>query len=293
MVAALPPNIQLKLEQTLSQWQHWRCETPLPYRPKVISRFDSGLSNYSILVEAQQRFVVRIDDGQTAVNRLSRTAEWSVLLCAHSAGLAPHPRYFNPDLCSLVCDFLPQDTSVQDNISTTAALLRRIHQLPNVHHRLDLQARIAHYERQLRQRGMAQPQLISAAHEGILRLVDSLAEKNEATVLCHNDLLAANRIHSSGTLKAIDWEYCAMGSAWFDLAVIAIGDGLGHEQKKELLNAYLGQCANREQTASFEQYCLVYQYLEILWYLVNKPGADGLGNKLVNLNTMLSASDLL
>lgn len=293
MVAALPPNIQLKLEQTLSQWQHWRCEMPLPYRPKVISRFDCGLSNYSILVEAQQRFVVRIDDGQSAVNRLSRTAEWSVLLSAHSAGLAPYPRYFNPDLCSLVCDFLPQDTSAHDNIRTTAALLRSIHQLPTVHHRLDLQSRIAHYERQLRQRGIDQPQLISAAHEGLLRLLDNLAEKNEATVLCHNDLLAANRIHSGGTVQAIDWEYCAMGSAWFDLAVIAIGDKLAYAEKKELLNAYLCQGASQEQTTSFEQYCIVYQYVEILWYLLNRPDTDGLGDKLANLKTMLSASDLL
>ena len=292
MVAALPPNIQLKLEQTLSQWQHWRCETPLPYRPKVISRFESGLSNYSILVEAQQRFVVRIDNSQSAVNHLSRTAEWSVLLAAHAAGLAPYPRYFNPDLCSLVCDFLPQDTSVQDNISTTAALLRSIHQLPSVHHRLDLHARIVHYEWQIKQRGIDQPQFISTAHEGILRLVDTLAQNNEASVLCHNDLLAANRIHSGGALKAIDWEYCAMGSAWFDLAVIAIGDGLDDAQKRELLNAYLCQRADQEQITSFQRNCMVYQYLELLWYLLNRPNAACLSDKTANLQTVLSASDL-
>lgn len=292
MVAALPPNIQLKLEQTLSQWQHWRCESPLPYRPKIISRFESGLSNYSILVEAQQRFVVRIDDSQSAVNHLSRTAEWSVLLCAHAAGLASYPRYFNPDLCSLVCDFLPQDTPVQDNISTTAALLRNIHQLPSVHHRLDLHARIVHYERQIRQRAIDQPQFMSAAHTAILRLVDTLAEKNEPNVLCHNDLLAANRIHSGGALKAIDWEYCAMGSAWFDLAVIAIGDELDDTQKRELLNAYLGRRADREQITSFEQNCIIYQYLEVLWYLVNRPDADCLSDKLADLQTVVSTSDL-
>ena len=293
MVASLPPNIQLKLEQTLSQWQHWRCETPLPYRPKIISRFDSGLSNYSILVEAQQRFVVRIDDNQAALNRLSRTAEWSVLLSAHSAGLAPFPRYFNPELCALVCDFLPHDASVQGTISTTAALLRSIHQLPSVHHRLDIHARIVHYERQMRQRGIDQPPFIITSHENILRLVATLAEKNEASVLCHNDLLCANRIHSGGTVKAIDWEYCAMGSAWFDLAVIRVGDGLDDTQTKELLDAYLCRRANGDQTAIFQQYCIVYQYLEILWYLINRPDKDGLSEKLANLQAMLSASDML
>lgn len=290
MVAALPSNIQLKLEQTLSQWQHWRCEEPLLYRPKIINRFDSGLSNYSILVEAQQRFVVRIDDSQAAVNHLSRTAEWSVLLCAHAAGLAPCPRYFNPDLCSLVCDFLPQDTSVQDSISATATLLRCIHQLPTIHHRLDIHSRIVHYERQIRQRDIDLPEFISAAHEGLLGLVDLLAKNDEASVLCHNDLLAANRIYSGGTLKAIDWEYCAMGSAWFDLAVVAIGDELNDAQKNELLDAYLCHRADQQQTTRFQQNCMAYQYLEVLWYLVNKPDAECLNDKLANLQTVVSTS---
>ncbi len=293
MVAALPPNIQLKLEQTLSQWQHWRCETALPYRPRLISRFDSGLSNYSLLVEAQQQFVVRIDGTQSAANGLSRTAEWSVLLAAHKAGLAPGPRYFNPDLGSLVCDFMPQDTSPRDNISTTAALLRSIHQLPTIHHRLDLHARIVHYERQLRQRSSDQLQIISAAHEGILHLVDTLAQNNETPVLCHNDLLAANRIYSGGTLKAIDWEYCAMGSVWFDLAVTAIGDGLDDGEKIELLTAYLCQPADRDQIASFQLNCIAYQYLELLWYLANRPDAECVSKKLASLQTVLSASDYL
>jgi len=293
MVATLPSNIQLKLEQTLSQWQHWHCKTPLPYRPNLISRFDSGLSNYSLLVEAGQQFVVRIDGTQSAINGLSRTAEWSVLRSAHKAGLAPCPRYFNPDLNSLVCDFLPQDTLARDNIGTTATLLRSIHQLPPVHHRLDLHARIAHYERQVKQRSGDQPQIISTAHEGILRLADTLAQQNEVTVLCHNDLLAANRICSGGSMKAIDWEYCAMGSAWFDLAVVAIGDGLNDVQKSELLNAYLCQPPDQGQVVGFEQHCIVYQYLELLWYLANSPTAECVTTKLASLQRVLSGSDYL
>jgi len=293
MVAALPPNIQLKLEQTLSQWQHWRCEIALPYRPKLVSRFDSGLSNYSLLVEAQQQFVVRIDGTQSILNGLSRTAEWTVLLAAHKAGLAPCPRYFNPDLGSLVCDFLPQEASSHDNISTTAALLRRIHQLPTVHHRLDLHAKIIHYERQVKQRSSDQTQIISAAHEGILRLTATLAKNNEAPVLCHNDLLAANRIYSGGAMKAIDWEYCAMGSAWFDLAVVAIGDELNNTQKSELLSAYLCHPADQCQIANFEQNCIAYQYLELLWYLANRPDAGCVSKKLASLQTVLSGSGYL
>ena len=127
----------------------------------------------------------------------------------------------------------------------------------------------------------------------MLGLADTLAQKNEATVLCHNDLLATNRIYSGGTLKAIDWEYCAMGSPWFDLAVVAIGDGLGAAQKSELLNAYLSQPADRGQIASFELNCIAYQYLELLWYLANRPDAECVSKKLTNLQTVLSGSGYL
>ena len=61
MPAELPRHIQLKLEQTLAQWPHWRVETPMTAAPKVVAVLSPGASNFSILVASSRQFVVRID----------------------------------------------------------------------------------------------------------------------------------------------------------------------------------------------------------------------------------------
>jgi len=280
MVASLPPNIQLKLEQTLHQWRQWRCEPPLSHRPKIVSRFSSGLSNYSVLVEAEQHFVVRIDGSHVATNGLSRASEWRCLKNAHKAGLAPHPRYFNPELGVLVCDFLHKDNFHTPSATETATLLRKIHSLPALHHRLDVRDRILGYEGQLAHHKRALPQIMTACRSAVLATVGNQIQLNEPQVLCHNDLLAANRVCSDGMLRAIDWEYCAMGSAWFDLAVIVIGDELDKPREQALLKAYLQRIATAEEELKLMRYCLIYRYLELLWNLLNTPEDGSLSTRL-------------
>ncbi|MBE9539929.1 MAG: phosphotransferase family protein [Proteobacteria bacterium] len=288
MVAALPRNIRLKLDQTLNQWRQWRCDPPLPGPPRIISLFGSGISNHSVLVEADKRYVIRITGVHAGNNSLSRSTEWRTLNAAHEAGLAPCPRYYNPELGVLVCDYLHPDSSRSDKLSETAALLRSIHQLPAIHHRLDLRERVTRYEKQLQHLNREVPGVIISSREAIWCLLDHLIQDKDTPVPCHNDLLAANRIVSGNQLWAIDWEYCAMGSAWFDLAVVAVGDALDADQKQELVSCYLGRHPNAEESLKFLRHCIVYQYLEILWYLANKSAPEDLDRRLQDLQQTLN-----
>ncbi len=290
MVATLPRNIQLKLEQALSQWRQWRCDAPLPHKPVITSLLNPGSSNHSVLVEAGQRFVVRIDGIKPSQNSLSRSTEWRALHTAHAAQLAPAPRYFNPELGVLVCDYLVAEEGHPDPLAGIATLLRGIHQLPSVHYRLDLRERIVRYEHQVKQRYMDMPVAMTSCHSEVLTLLDELQNESEPPVFCHNDLLGANRIYSENQLWAIDWEYCAMGSAWFDLAVVAAGDSLNVEQKNALVSSYLGRSANDEENLRLGQYCAVYQYLEILWYLANKGTPEDLKSRAELLQKTISLS---
>jgi len=236
----------------------------------MTSLLNPGSSNHSVLVEAGQRFVVRIDGIQPSHNGLSRSTEWRALHTAHEAKLAPGPRYFNPELGVLVCDYLAPEEGRSNQPGEIATLLQGIHQLPPVHYRLDLRERINRYEHQLNHRDREMPAAMASCRSEILTLLDALENATEPPVFCHNDLLGANRIYSNSRLWAIDWEYCAMGSAWFDLAVVVIGDGLNAEQKNELVSTYLGRIASDEENRKLSQYCAIYQYLEKLWYLVNR-----------------------
>ena len=266
MTDVLPRHIRLKLEQTLAQWPHWHCEPALAHAPKIVAVLTPGISNFSVLVESGQGFVVRIDGVNPATHGLNRQTEWRALVAARLAGLAPTPRYFNPELGSLVCDYLSPDEKQALCIADVAALLRNIHQLPARHCRLDLAERILRYEKQLEHRNTSQPPLLARVRDPVLALLDSIKQQSHPVSLCHNDLLQANRIYSAGQLWAIDWEYCAMGSPWYDIAVVVNGDSLSAAQTDELLAAYLGRPATSAEQQTLHQYGCIYRYLELLWY---------------------------
>lgn len=270
MAAALPRNIQLKLEQTLAQWRHWHCDPPLAGAPEVVTVLGQGISNFSVLVAAGKQFVVRIDGVKPRSYGLNRQAEWRALQAACAAGLAPAPRYFNPDLGSLACDYLAPDGAREPGIEQVAGLLRSIHQLPARHSRLDLAERILRYEKQVEHAGGKLPSVLVQRRKQVLELLSGIHQRGQAAVLCHNDLLQANRIYSDGRLWAIDWEYCAMGSPWYDLAVMVVGDSLPPAYTSALLESYLNRPAHSAESAELHHHCCVYRYLEILWYLARR-----------------------
>jgi thiamine kinase len=263
MVTALSRPIQLKLEQTLAQWRQWQCAKPLQALPEIDRILGEGHSNYSILVTAGEQYVVRIDGVQPLTHGLNRQGEWHTLQAAHKAGLAPRPCYFNLDLGSLVCEYLRPDEQAEPSIDDIAALLRRIHALPPGHSRLDLRGRIARYEKQL-PTGVAGE--IESYRETVLHCLARRAKDRSRLVRCHNDLLRANRLNSGGRLWAIDWEYSAMADPWHELAVIICGDDLSTTQTHELLVAYLDRTPTLEEAHALRDYCVIYRYLELLWY---------------------------
>jgi thiamine kinase-like enzyme len=291
MVHALPPNIQLKLQQTLSQWPHWRCSPALTRTPKVLEVLSAGVSNFSVLVESQQYFVVRIDGLSPASNGLNRQTEWRALEAANKAGLAPHPCYFNPDLGSLVCCYLAPENAPDSDISDVAQLLRAIHQLPARHHRLDLAERILRYEKQIEHRGQALNDALIESQAKLAGMLLEVSRQTENTVLCHNDLLHANRIYSGGKLWALDWEYCAMGNPWYDIAVVVNGDSLSERETETLTTAYLGRAPDILERGLLYRYGCIYRYLEVLWYLaLEKPvlTAEAIDAKSNALRSMLA-----
>ena len=266
MAEALPRNIQQKLNQTLAQWASWRTEPALTAQPEIQAPLRQGQSNHSILVGTEQRFVVRIDGQNPAVIGLNRQTEWRVLQNAAAAGIAPQPVYYNPELGALVTEYLPSDEIAPHTPQATASLLRQIHQLPQVHFRLDLAERMQRYEKHIEHQGHAPHPVLQAHRKEVLTLINVTASEHATPVLCHNDLLRANRLSSGGKLWAIDWEYSAMGNAWFDLAVVSVGDGLSASDEQQLLSGYLGREAGPEEWQEFSRHKSIYRYLELLWF---------------------------
>lgn len=271
----------------LSQWAHWDCDPPLTRAPEPDGDLAPGFSNHSVRVTAAdgRAFVVRLDGVDVAGHGISRPVEWRALQLAHRAQLAPRPCYHNPELGALVCTYLPPDASQPRHSSDVAALLRRIHALPALRFRLDLAARIARYRHQCER---VSPQHLAemAPLEGLVeQALAGQRHSAEPLVLCHNDLLAANRLYSGGKLWALDWEYCAMGNRWFDLAVVCGGDDLEPEDRTALLANYLQRPPMAAEQRSLARHLLLYRYLELLWFISVDPESIDWPYKLAALDS--------
>ena len=276
MTRSWPRAIELRLQQTLAQWRHWQCTPALGCAPRIVRILPGGISNFSVLVESGQQFVVRLDGVNPAMHGLNRQSEWHTLKAAHTQGIAPCPRYFNPELGSLVCDYLaPQEADASGDSAAIAQLLRAIHRLPERHQRLDLAERITRYERQLQHRGSILAPELRDCGEQVAACLAVISEQPQQTVLCHNDLLRGNRIFHAGSLWAIDWEYSAMASPWYDIAAVINGDSLSVSAAETLLLSYLDRAPSADERKLLHQYGCIYRYLELLWYLaLETPALD-------------------
>ncbi|MEM1152568.1 MAG: phosphotransferase [Pseudomonadota bacterium] len=268
MAIELPSASRLKLNQTLSQWRQWDTTTRITSKPEIVKTLGTGISNHSVLVAANERFVVRVDGINPQSHGIHRQSEWQSLRAAYRRGIAPRPCYFNPELGSLVTAFLAPDHEQPVELADVALLLKAIHRLPARRYRLDLRERIDSYQRQLMQRSDAQVENLLALRPGIDTSLEFTAQLAEPPVLCHNDLLQANRLYSAGRLFALDWEYSAMCSAYYDLAVIVAGDHLSPEQIEQLINTYWGDGEFNFHLERLQHYVCIYRYVECLWYAV-------------------------
>ena len=60
-------------------------------------------------------------------------------------------------------------------------------------------------------------------------------------VPCHNDLLPGNVLRDGDRLMLVDWEYAGMNDRFFDLANLAVNNGLTRDEEARLLEAYFGE----------------------------------------------------
>ena len=258
MVKTLSQPVRLRLEQALAQWRHWQHGPATA--PTVTALLDGGRSNTSVKISSEQAsWVVRLDGINPASLGISRSAEWRALNQAAAHQLAPSPTYSNPELGVLVYEFCEADPAQDPDIceiEDIAALLRAIHTLPPVKFRLDPLERARRYQHQAGT-GELSAELLTACAR--------LSAHAPVPVLCHNDLLRANRLRCNNKLLALDWEYAAMGDPLFDLAVVIEGDALDDAQTSLLLTSWLGAEPAEQDQQSLADNRLVYRELNHLW----------------------------
>jgi thiamine kinase-like enzyme len=276
--------------------------------PRVEGILARGHANITILLAGTGgRWVLRLAPG-TAPLGVCREREAAVHRLAAEAGLAPPLRYVEPHTGCLVTDYLPaapKDDGAQDArspellpgaarnasrqrpIAPLAHLIRRIHDLVPVDDRDACYGPVLNSVEQLSRwrRSLAGADPLAALDTQSRAALDAAAARLEADpaepVLCHNDLLAPNRLSQAGRLIAIDWEYACLGDAFFDLAVVA--SELEGVEIAALLRAYLRRPPSDGETQRLHDQQLVYRAIASCWYAGQDAAAAEVGASLAAL----------
>jgi thiamine kinase len=269
MVKTLPEKQRLRLTWAVDQWSDWDSDPPLNSRPEFINVLNNGVSNHSFLVQSEkQLFVIRLDGNNILALNLNREQEWQAQSIAWRHKLAPRPIYQNTHQGVFVSEYIQQSPhEIEAEIKTTADLLLNIHKLPSSTFKLDIIERTRYYKRLAIVNKPDRKFDIEKIWLLFLPLAKKANELCTKSVLCHNDLLRANRLLYKNKLIAIDWEYAAMADPFFDLAVVIEGDHLSVDESGQLLNFYIGENNISQAEERLLLNRALYRAIDLLWHL--------------------------
>ncbi|WP_299591173.1 phosphotransferase [uncultured Microbulbifer sp.] len=250
-----------------SDWRRW-SDRP----PQVIGPLAGGLTNRSFLLQSgDDRLVLRINAPNSRALDLDRAAEAEALRRASAQGLCAPLVYADLEYRYLLTRYIhsaPLDPSLPRALEQVAELLRRIHRLPPISAHLDIADKANRYWQSIDPSSRFFPAL-SKLRTRMESLLQCNRNSPATERLCHNDLLPDNLlVDNSGNLRAIDWEYAAVGDPFFDLATVAQGYRLDHRQQRDLLTAYLQRPASEADLHKLAHWQRIYRYLSVLWYAV-------------------------
>ncbi|MDG2154607.1 MAG: phosphotransferase [Gammaproteobacteria bacterium] len=194
-------------------------------------------------------------------------AETRLSLLACQAGLAPEPVYCSADGQYSLRRYLPgnvwsdADLYADGGRQALGSLLARVHQLP-VSGSSDGWAERA----LLRYSSVISHDVSTVLNAGLAALAD-LERLPALNALCHGDVVCGNVLHSSGSLRLIDWEYARIADPYFDLAAVLRHHRLDADASAELLDAYAAVTGDSPSQRRLGAWSSYYCALERLWLL--------------------------
>ena len=214
--------------------------------PRTVQPLPGGLTNRNYKVTTRHgTFVARVwSPGDLLA--INRDHEHRNSVAAAAAGVGAPVVAYRPEHGLLVLGYIDgrtfrnEDLADPATIPRVAAACRRLHAGPRFAGDFDMfevQRRYQAVVTSARVRGAgrvrgAEPQVTAARR--------ALAVRDEGTVPCNNDLLAANFIDDGEKIWLIDYEYSGNGDPCFELGNIWAECGLSAEALAALVREYYG-----------------------------------------------------
>jgi thiamine kinase-like enzyme len=242
--------------------------------PVACRALRGGIDGRSYLASIGDRqYVVRLPNADTG-HVLDLNVEAAVMRLAASAGLAPAVAGVDPDRGALVTQYLARAESwtaeaarKPANIDRAAALLLCLHEMPAQLPGLAVD-RVAHtylagLELAVEHRAWA---------EEFAQLARQYRSSYRGSVLCHNDLAAAN-ILDDGRLWLVDFEYAVCGPPILDLASLIVMNDYDSTQRRRLLEAYYRGSAVPFAPADLDRMVRMVRLMAFFWACANEQVA--------------------
>ena len=238
---------------------------------RQITALPGGLTNQNFKVVTDAgRYVARLwSDGGDLLG-IDREHEYRNSQLAAAAGVGAPVIEYRPQDRVLVLGFIEGrtlgDADVADPvmIERIAAACRALHAAGRFAGDFDMFALQPRYYATVQQAGIRIPAGYADLLPAFAAAQAALAVRDEGTVPCNNDLLAANFIDDGSHLWLIDYEYSGNNDPCFELGNIAAETGLDADALTALVTAYYGR-SRRSRIARAELFGLVARYGWTLW----------------------------
>ncbi|MCL4531549.1 MAG: phosphotransferase family protein [Chloroflexi bacterium] len=238
-----------------------------------ISSLGGGITNQNFRVDVNgESFALRIPGENTELLGINREYEYKANLAAGKLGLAPEViDFIQPEGC-LVTRIIngrqpsPEELRQPNRIRDIAALLRKIHVMPEFPGMFSAFRVVADYSKIVRQHKVGFPNGFDGLIERIRSAEKALTFRSNKMHFCHNDLLNANFLVSD-KMYILDWEYAGMGDLFFDLANFSNNHEFSSEQDHWLLGSYFGRYTST-QWAHLKIMQVMSDLREGMWGLV-------------------------
>src|SRR5216683_2736275 len=231
-----------------------------------------GLSNQNFMVrDGADAYVVRLVGGDDPAHGIVRDREVAVSRAAHRAGIAPELVHVAPGI--LVFRFIAGRVLTEREVRSPAMLGRIAELLRSCHRDVAAHLRgpapcfwvfhaLRDYLAQLDVQGS-----LAGRTERLRRVVTRLERAVGPTrlALTHNDLMPGNFIDDGRRLWLIDWEFAGFGAPLFDLASLAVDNGIDEAGQARLLAFYFGRPAGAALLRRFAAMVIAAELREALW----------------------------
>ena len=217
-------------------------------RPRTVTELPGGLTNRNFKISTiNGTFVARVASGGSELLAIDRQNEYRNSMRAAAAGVGAPVIDYQPSVSVLVLKFLEgrtlanADVADPDRLRRIGRACRQLHGADRFDGDFDMFEIQRRYRSVVAERGITIP----AGYDDLMDKFDAaaraLAVRDEGTVPCNNDLLAANFIDDGEKIWLIDYEYSGNNDACFELGNIWGECRLSDEALATLIAEYYGR----------------------------------------------------